>query len=145
ARIVARASRDGGRTWSDAQVLQENTGKQNVMSVTLRRLSPRAFDGPLGMFYLVKNGPDDLKVYLRISMSEAQSFEEPILVTDAPGYHVMNNDRVAVLASGRLICPISWTDDVANPGRGHFRSCCYLSDDGGRTWPSSSDAVNQPK
>jgi len=28
---------------------------------------------------------------------------KPILITDAPGYHVMNNDRVTVLASGRLI------------------------------------------
>lgn len=145
ARIVARVSRDGGRTWSDARVLQENTGKQNVMSVTLRRLSPGTYDGPLGMFYLIKNGSDDLKVWQRISTDEARSFGDPILVTNGPGYHVMNNDRVSLLSSGRLICPISWTDDVFKAGRGHFISRCYFSDDGGQTWRRSSDQVDQPK
>jgi sialidase-1 len=66
-------------------------------------------------------------------------------VTDAPGYHVMNNDRVTVLASGRLICPIAWTDDVVKAGGGHFVSFCYLSDDGGRSWRKSADQVDQPK
>jgi sialidase-1 len=144
AHIVARRSRDGGRTWSDAAVLQENTGQQNVMSVTLRRIAPGAYDGPLGMFYLVKNSPTDLQVYLRVSTDEAQSFGEPIRVTTAAGYHVMNNDRVAVLASGRLVCPVAWTDDVTKKGS-HFVSFCYLSDDGGRSWRRSADKVDQPR
>jgi sialidase-1 len=145
ARIVGRTSFDGGRTWSDARALQENTGQQNVMSVTLRRMARGAFDGPLGMFYLIKNGADDLKVWLRISADEARSFDEPRLVTNAPGYHVMNNDRVTVLSSGRLICPIAWTDDLFKAGGGHFISFCYLSDDGGRMWRRSSDHVDQAK
>jgi sialidase-1 len=145
ARIIARASRDGGRTWDDSRVLQENTGQQNVMSVTLRRLAADRFDGPLGMFYLVKNGPTDLNVYLRISNDEARTFGEPIRVTHAPGYHVMNNDRVTVLASGRLICPIAWTDDVFKRGGGHFVCQCWLSDDGGRNWRRSADQVDQPQ
>jgi len=145
ARIIARTSGDRGRTWSESRVLQENTAKQNVMSVTLRRLSPGTYAGPLGMFYLVKNGPDDLKVELRISQDEAESFGDPIVVTGAAGYHVMNNDRVTVLAGGRLICPIAWTDDVAKRGGGHFVCFCYLSDDGGRSWRKSSDQVDQPK
>jgi sialidase-1 len=145
ARIVARTSRDGGRTWSDPRVLQENVGKQNVMSVTLRRLQPQRVDGPLGLFYLVKNGPSDLKVYLRISTDEAESFGPPILVTDAAGYHVMNNDRATVLSTGRLICPVSWTDDVFKPGGGHFVCQCYFSDDGGLTWRKSAGQVDQPQ
>ncbi len=145
ARIIARTSNDRGRTWGEPRVLQENTGKQNVMSVTLRRLKPDAITGPLGMFYLVKNGPDDLKVYLRISNDEAATFGSPILVTNAAGYHVMNNDRVTVLSSGRLVCPIAWTDDVFKQGGGHFVSFCYLSDDEGKTWRKSVDQVDQPK
>jgi sialidase-1 len=144
ARIISRASRDGGRTWDEPRILQENTGKQNVMSVTLRRLAPGRYDGALGMFYLVKNSASDLKIYLRVSNDEAETFGEPILVTDAPGYHVMNNDRVTVLSSGRLICPIAWTDDVFRKGGGHFVSFCYLSDDRGRTWHKSADQVDQP-
>jgi sialidase-1 len=145
ARIIARTSRDRGRTWGDLRVLQENTGKQNVMSVTLRRLTPGAYDGPIGMFYLVKNAPDDLKVLLRISDNEAKTFGESIVVTSAPGYHVMNNDRVTVLASGRLICPIAWTDDVFKKGDGHFVCFCYFSDDCGKTWQKSAGQVDQPK
>jgi sialidase-1 len=126
-------------------VLQENTGKQNVMSVTLRRLLPGRYDGPLGMFYLVKNSASDLQAYLRVSNDEAQTFAEPVRVTTGEGYHVLNNDRVTVLASGRLICPVAWTDDVFKPGGGHFVSFCYFSDDQGRTWRKSAGQVDQPK
>ena len=134
ARIIGCASIDRGRSWGDARVLQENTGKQNVMSVTLRRLLPGRYDGPLGMFYLVKNSASDLQVYLRVSKDEAQTFDKPVRVTTGDGYHVMNNDRVSVLSSGRLVCPVAWTDDVFKSGGGHFISLCYLSDDQGRTW-----------
>jgi sialidase-1 len=143
ARIVARESRDGGRTWGEPRILQENVGKQNVMSVTLRRLRPGATDGPLGLFYLVKNGPTDLKVELRVSTDEAKMFGKPVCVTDAPGYHVMNNDRVTVLSTGRIICPVAWTDNV-NKG-GHFVSLCYFSDDGGTTWKKGAGTVDVPK
>jgi sialidase-1 len=143
ARIVGRESRDGGRTWGEPRILQENVGKQNVMSVTLRRLRPGATDGPLGLFYLVKNGPTDLKIELRVSTDEAKTFGKPVCVTDAPGYHVMNNDRVTVLSTGRIICPVAWTDNV-NKG-GHFVSLCYLSDDGGKSWKKGTGTVDVPK
>jgi sialidase-1 len=143
ARVVARESRDGGRTWGEARVLQENVGAQNVMSVTLRRLKPGSPDGPLGLFYLVKNGPADLKVHLRVSDDEAKSFGKAVCVTDGPGYHVMNNDRVAVLSTGRIVCPVARTDDVSKGG--HFVSLCFFSDDGGKTWRKGADAVDAPK
>lgn len=142
ARIIARRSPDRGRTWSEPTVLQENTGKQNVMSVSLRRLLPGRQDAPLGLFYLTKNSSTDLHVELRVSYDEAQSFEKPIRVTGAPGYHVMNNDRVTALSSGRIVCPIAWTDDVAKPGGGHFVSFCYLSDDMGKTWRKGTGQVD---
>jgi sialidase-1 len=145
AHIIGRTSTDRGASWSEPRVLQENTGRQNVMSVTLRRLVPGSYDGPLGMFYLVKNSASDLQVWLRTSDDEARTFGEPIRVTGGEGYHVMNNDRVTVLTSGRLICPIAWIDDVAKKGGGHFVSFCYLSDDRGRTWRKSADQVDQPR
>jgi sialidase-1 len=145
AHIIARTSLDRGQKWSEPRVLQENSGKQNVMSVTLRRLLPGRDDRPLGMFYLVKNSPADLQVWLRTSEDEARTFGQPIRVTGEAGYHVMNNDRVTVLTSGRLVCPIAWTDDVSKAGGGHFASFCYLSDDGGRSWRKSTGRVDQPR
>lgn len=144
ARIVAVESTDDGRTWGPRRVLQENVGKQNVMSVTLRRLAgPAPFGGPIGMFYLVKNSTTDLQVELRVSDDEATSFGPPRRVTDRPGYHVLNNDRVTRLASGRLIVPVASTPDVRNGGR--FASWCVLSHDQGRTWRPSRNDVTYPK
>jgi sialidase-1 len=131
ARIVARRSRDGGRTWEKPEILQDNVGRLNVMSATLRRLRPH--DGPtVGLFYLVKNSRDDLKAYFRASTDDGRTFGKPQLMTDAPGYHVINNDRVTELADGRLLCPIAWSSDVERDN--HFVSLCYWSDDDGATW-----------
>jgi sialidase-1 len=144
ARIVAVESADEGRTWGTPRILQENVGQTNVMSVTLRRLaSPARFDAPIGFFYLVKNSPTDLRVFLRISMDESAHFGDPILVTDAPGYHVLNNDRVTVLSSGRLIVPVASTEDVGRIN--HFICSCFLSDDGGRSWRRSRGSVDYAK
>src|SRR5690606_35785591 len=56
AQIIARRSSDGGRTWGEPRVLQENTGGMNVMSVTLRRLAPDR----VALFFLQKNSVSDL-------------------------------------------------------------------------------------
>jgi sialidase-1 len=113
------------------------------MSATLRRLDPVDGNSPIGMFYLVKNGYDDLDVFLRVSQDESASFGKPILVTNTPGYHVMNNDRVTLLNSGRLLVPVASTADVRSEN--HFVSHCFLSDDGGETWRDSRENVDLAK
>src|SRR5262249_41353947 len=127
ARIVAVESADGGRTWSAPRALQENVGGLDVMSVTLRRLSgPARFDGPIGLFYLIKNSTNDLQVYWRVSDDEGATFGNPRRITAEPGYHVLNNDRITVLSRGRLIVPIASTTDVH--GTNKFACSCYYSD-----------------
>ena len=144
ARIIGRTSTDGGRNWGKPRVLQRNVGGRNVMSVTLRRLKrPVTRNTPIGMFYLVKNSFKDLRVYLRISTDEAQTFGKPIRVTAPPGYHVLNNDRVTVLSTGRIVVPVASTKDVKTVN--HFRASCFLSDDGGKTWRQSKSQVDLPK
>jgi hypothetical protein len=139
ARIVARRSSDGGNTWGHSEIMQDNVGRMNVMSATLRRFRTQQ-EAALGLFYLVKDYRDDLKVYLRTSANDGRSFGEPRLITDAPGYHVMNNDRVTDLADGRLLCPVAWTRDVKTDD--HFVSFCYWSDDEGKTWSTGTSRVN---
>lgn len=141
-RIVARRSADGGKTWSPPEVLQDNVGRMNVMSVTLRRFRSPGNSG-VGLFYLVKHDVNELKVYLRISGDDGRSFGPPILVTDASGYHVLNNDRVTQLLDGRLLCPIAWSPDVEKDG--HFVSFCYWSDDGGQSWHTGASRVDVPQ
>jgi hypothetical protein len=139
ARIVARRSSDDGNTWSEPEILQDNVGRLNVMSATLRRFRTQQ-GSAIGLFYLVKDNRDDLKVYLRTSADDGRNFGERRLITDAPGYHVMNNDRVTELADGRLLCPVAWTRDVKNDD--HFVSFCYWSDDEGKTWSTGTSRVD---
>ena len=142
AQIVARRSLDEGRTWGPPRVLQKSTGKMNVMSVTLRRLA-RPRENTIAMFYLEKNSFDNLHAFVRFSVDEAETFGAPISVTTEPGYHVMNNDRVVQLSSGRLIAPFASTADVSKVD--HFVSSCWLSDDGGKSWRKGAGQVDQPK
>lgn len=142
AQIVARRSRDDGRSWEPQHVLQKSSGKMNVMSATLRRMQqPR--DDTIAFCYLEKNSFDNLHAYVRFSTDEAQTFGDPIRITTEPGYHVMNNDRITQLSSGRLLAPVAWTPDVH--ANNHFVSYCYLSDDGGQTWRKGKGQVDQPK
>ena len=139
AHIIGRTSSDGGRSWSDSRVLQENTGGLNVMSVTLRRL----YNGSLAMFYLQKNSLNDLRLLVRFSDDEAASFGPPVRITNDDGYHVVNNDRIIQLASGRLLAPAASTPDVEKVN--HFVSHCYYSDDNGATWKNGKGHVDAEK
>ncbi|MFO0905591.1 MAG: exo-alpha-sialidase [Pirellulales bacterium] len=144
ARIIGSESSDGGRTWSSPRVLQENDGRMNVMSASLVRPVVAQRDAhPLLMFYLQKNGVRDLHVFCRRSRDEGRTFEKPVRVTSEQGYHVMNNDRVVRLTTGRLLCPVAATPDVEKVN--HFRSYCYWSDDHGQTWHKGHGQVDQPR
>ena len=142
ARLVACVSQDGGGTWSPPYVLQENVGARNVMSASLLRFHAAERSG-VGLFYLVKNDLDDLDIFLRVSGDDGMTFGPPEKVTDGPGYHVMNNDRVIQMTTGRILCPVAWTRDVRHEN--HFVSFCYLTDDGGRTWRRGRGEVDLPK
>ena len=139
AHVVGRQSPNGGRSWGDSRVLQQNTGGMNVMSTTLRRLGT----GDIAMFYLQKNSHSDLDLFVRISVDEAVTFGAPVLVTADDGYHVVNNDRITELSTGRLLAPAASTSDVGTSN--HFVSHCYLSDDGGKTWRNGTGSVDAPK
>ncbi len=142
AHIVARTSSDGGRSWSDQRILQENTGKQNVMSCTLRWIGDVSHP-QLALFYLQKNAYDDLQMFVRFSDDEGRTFGEPVRVTTDPGYHVVNNDRVTQLSTRRLVVPAASTADVH--AENHFVCHCYFSGDDGRTWIAGEGRVDLPK
>lgn len=144
ARIIAKKSTDGGRTWSKPHVLQENTGKKNVMSATLRYLAgPMHEKRPIGLFYLKKNTLSDLKAFLKISHDNGKTFGPPTEITAPPGYHVMNNDRITILSSGRWLAPVASTPDVHKSN--HFICTCFISDDQGKNWRQSKGNVDYEK
>ncbi|MBI5388421.1 MAG: exo-alpha-sialidase [Verrucomicrobia bacterium] len=137
ARLVRIESDDGGRTWSrEPKVVVENQAGANVVSVSLLRLQ----SGRLALFYLVKNSLLDCRPVMRLSTDEAETWSAPQPVGAAPGYFVLNNDRVVQLKSGRLVVPVAFHRNKASDPK-NYRSLdmrgialWYLSDDEGQTW-----------
>jgi len=140
ARIAGIHSDDAGRTWSQPEVILENTAANNVMSVSLLRLA----SGKLAFFYILKNSWLDSRPYVRFSSDEAATWSEPKLVVAAPGYFVLNNDRVVQLSSGRIIVPVAFhrsrladaQSDKSFDSRGI--AMWYYSDDEGQTWQEAA-------
>jgi len=104
ARIAQIHSDDQGVTWSTPRTVVENEGRYNVMSVSLLR----AASGKLHMVYLVKNDWLDCRPYLRTSDDDGATWSAPKLILAAPGYFVVNNDRLIQTGKGRLILPVAF-------------------------------------
>ncbi|MHB9032602.1 MAG: sialidase family protein [Anaerolineae bacterium] len=148
--IAARCSSDGGATWEAGErVLVAREGRCNVMSVSLLRLQ----DGRLALWYLRKNSLQDCRPWLRTSADEGATWSEPICCIPAPGYFVVNNDRVIQLSSGRILVPAGYhrakldTDemDYTRGFDGRAVDLFYYSDDGGASWQEAPDWIVLPR
>ena len=142
AHIVRIHSDDEGRTWSrEHRIVVENSGGANVMSVSLLRLH----SGAIALFYLLKNSLIDCRPVMRISTDEAGTWSKPRLVTEAPGYFVLNNDRVIQLQDGRLVMPLAFHRARGSDPKS-YRSwdsraivLWQISDDEGKAWREVDD------
>src|SRR5262245_27503202 len=87
--IAARWSDDGGKTWSteDRTLVDRDPSATNVMSPSVVRLST----GRIVLLYLRKSAGHQCIPYVRFSDDEFETLSEPVLVTRAPGYYVVNN------------------------------------------------------
>lgn len=147
ARIVSIQSEDQGRTWSNTpRTILENKGGANVMSVSLLRLK----SGRIALFYLVKNTWLDCRPHVRFSDDEGETWSEPTLMLEAPGYFVLNNDRVIQHSSGRLIAPLAFhrarVSDSNSSKAFDSRSIglWVISDDDGKTWKEAPQWLSLP-
>jgi len=141
--IAAIFSHDGGQTWTpDSGTIIANEGACNVMSVSFLRLAADR----IALFYLRKNSFLDCRPYLRVSNDEGITWGEPKLCIPAPGYFVVNNDRVVQLGSGRIIIPAAYHRARAEAKPREWNAydargiaLFFISDDGGRSWRESAD------
>lgn len=140
ARIVRIHSDDQGRTWSEPVTVVENTGGNNVMSVSLLRLA----SGKLAMFYCLKNSWLDCRPHMRVSTDDGATWSEAKLVQNAPGYFVLNNDRVIQTSKGRIVMPLAFhrsrgSDPHTSKSWDARAIATWLySDDEGATWQESA-------
>jgi len=137
--LAGRYSADEGITWSAEDVtILGNEGGMNIMSVSLFRLS----DERIALFYLRKNSESDCIPYLRTSNDEAESWSEATRCIPDSGYFVVNNDRVVILKSGRIIFPVSLHKTPNTETTNIGKIWCYYSDDEGKTWTKGNEASN---
>ena len=90
--IAQMSSDDQGRTWTEPKVLFTPEPGTMEMSVSLLRLA----SGRIALFTAIKRGTMDCHPYLRISSDEGASWSSPRSIVAAPGYYVLNNDRIIV-------------------------------------------------
>ena len=139
AHLAGRYSSDGGKTWTKEDVtILSNEGGMNIMSVSMLRL----INGDLALFYLRKNSETDCIPFLRFSKDEAQTWGEPIRCIDTTAYHVVNNDRLVQLPTGRLIFPTSLHGRTNTGMDSRGKIMCYFSDDDGMSWSRSMEIAN---
>lgn len=140
ARIVGIHSDDDGRTWSQPVTIVENNGGKNVMSVSLLRLA----SGKLAFFYCLKNSWQDCRPQMCVSTDEGATWSPPRSILEAPGYFVLNNDRVIQTRAGRLIVPLAYhrsrnTDPHSSRSFDARAITMWLySDDEGGTWQEAA-------
>ena len=137
AEIWGRISDDGGYTWQQPFLLQDNIGRCNVMSVGFLRLH----SGALLLGFAVKNHPSqDCRYYVRHSHDKGGTWGRPILTIPEAGYFVVNNDRLIQTSDGRLLIPAAKSIDE----RYHCVSTCFYSDDEGHTWARLAPYLDLP-
>lgn len=142
ARLVSRITKNYGQTWSNSdELVLENEGRLNVMSVSLLRLKDRS----IALFYLVKESAGDCRPYLRYSYDEGKTWTERVEILPEASYNVVNNSRAVLLSEGRIILPVARHayrgGDVYNY-ENKATLFCLVSDDGGRHWMQSENVPN---
>ena len=140
--LMSRVSQNYGQSWSEEdEMVLENEGRMNVMSVSLLRLRDRS----IALFYLVKEDAGDCRPYLRYSYDEGKTWTDRIEIISSRSYNVVNNSRVILLPEGRIIIPVARHNyrggDVYNYESKATLFCLY-SDDGGRRWKQSEEVPN---
>ena len=140
AAIVEIYSDDQGRTWSQPKVVIPTGDYQNIMSVSFLRLA----SGKIARFHAVKRTKWlDCHALMAVSADEGVTWSTPKSINDAPGYFVLNNDRVIQTTSGRLIIPLGYhrtrgAADVRFSWDSRAITLWYYSDDEGATWQEST-------
>lgn len=137
--IYGMVSADEGETFGTPFLIFscEDVNADNVMSVSLMRMK----NNDIGLFYLQKhNNIHNCIPYLTVSSDEGKTWNKHIRCINEDGYYVLNNDRVILLNTGRILMPVAkhvFSDGYLFPGSIFI----YASDDNGVNWYKLSDEI----
>lgn len=134
AEVWCKTSSDKGRTWKNDRALVPNEGKLTTFSVSLLRMK----NGEILMSYLTKDNHEDCNIFFRTSTDEGKTwsprrkFEPP---APSSGYTAMNNARLVLLKSGRVLAA-AWAHGA---NKAPIVGFTLYSDDNGQTWRKSTE------
>ena len=126
ARLASKISKDGGKTWSEPQVVVMDEHSNNVMSASLLY----AKNGELLLAYYDQLPRMSTKgMVLRRSNDDAKTWSEPVQITPETGNrHSANNACLRMFSNGRIALSCrEYIDGIRWP-------YCLYSDDDGYTW-----------
>ena len=117
--------------------MQENFGVDNVKHPNLLRLP----SGEILFSFTVRDiAKRDLKIFLKRSKDECETWSKPVQISPSGGVYFTNADHNLLHSSGRIILPCHWGEFY---GRGdHHNAFCLYSDDEGKTWSTSRKKVD---
>ena len=139
-RISAKISKDGGRSWSGKITLQENFGSDNVKHPNLLRLP----SGEILFSFTVRDmAKRDLRIYLKRSTDECETWTTPLQISPPGGVYYTNADHNLLHRSGRVILPLHYWDSVRQE-KPHYQAFCLYSDDEGKNWQASRKGADLP-
>jgi len=166
--ILARTSKDRGRTWGDEFTLvpQLLGGSLHEHSAWVHPSLLRLPNGDILLSYIVltqtsyfgasplrysATGTEDLGLtyfehnYYRRSADEGQSWSDQYIMTPQPGCNEMHNAKLILLSSGRIVAPLHYKKrglSIPEDDHGGYVSYCFYSDDNGYSWLRSKIDVD---
>ncbi len=132
--VVTITSRDEGLTWTRPKIVFNGPGPSAVQP-GLGRLK----NGELGVTYSRISSPSVADKVFRWSSDEGRTWSKEVIISPPGGYWTSAHDRLLVLSTGRIVLPLH-TKVQVNPEQVVTRVA--WSDDNGRTWTISPQAVN---
>lgn len=143
--IGAKYSEDGGKTWGEEFALVPaptpplpDKSIHTYCHASFLRLTK----GDILMSYIYRGSMKPLfgHNYYRRSVDDGQSWGDQLIVTPRQGYHIMHNDKLVRLSTGRIIAPVEF--ELAKPEDdhgGYVSYTLYSDDDGYSWWPSTNE------
>lgn len=120
----------------DQKLFRANDARLNSVTPSLIRVGDVC-----QFYYLRQESESDAQIYLIESHDGGETWENERKISFVPGYNGIINDRVTVLASGRIIIPVAFTTNIDSRYDEQF-VFCYYSDNNGFTWSKSTELTS---
>jgi sialidase-1 len=80
--------------------------------------------------------------YYRRSDDDGQTWGDQLIVNPRPGYHIVHNDKLIQLSTGRILAPEEFQLVTTGDDHAGYISSTSFSDDNGYSWRPSDNEVN---